>query len=313
MITFKEICGKKASNAENFEDLCTLLIISKYPNAKQIDGRGGDLGVDTFIGEFEGLIHIFQHKYYLGKLSASQKKHITESFLVACIHHDVYEWTLCIPINFLPSEQKWFQNKLKEEAIKIYNNKYKIKDKVIERIKNANINYWGETKLLSILLKNDHLIRQFFNNTTFIDTPGSPPNIVLDIYENKWDQHNDCNFLSFSISNIGGRIAFINKVWIEVINVYQTKEKDPPWIGAVLKEYKINLTLNPNKKEYDILGKDLKLYYKNGDIDGFKIKITSPKGYIYKLLININWHDVELSEKIHRKISQPIIVKFPFN
>ncbi|MEM9548477.1 MAG: hypothetical protein AAGA77_21005, partial [Bacteroidota bacterium] len=113
MISFKEINGPKFSKGDNFAELCSMIISSYYPNAKSIDGRGGDKGVDTFIGEFEGHVQIFQHKYYLNKLTSSQKRHIAASLLSACMYHNPYKWILCIPKNLLPSEQKWFQNNLK--------------------------------------------------------------------------------------------------------------------------------------------------------------------------------------------------------
>ncbi|MEM9549259.1 MAG: hypothetical protein AAGA77_24955, partial [Bacteroidota bacterium] len=173
------------------------------------------------------------------------------------------------------------------------------------------IDYWGETKLLSLILKNKHLINQFFKTSTFIDTAGSDPNINLNIYSSNWDQHNDCVFLSFTVSNTGGKIALIDDIYIDVHNVFKSNEFESRWIGAVMKEYNIRLELTAQAKRYQVQDINKKWYYKNGDIDGFKLKLTSQKGYLYKLSICVKWHDVESPNELKEEKTEPIVIRFP--
>ena len=50
-------------NKEEFEKLCKRLLISENPKIKTIDGAGGDEGVDSFEGKFNGEIKIWQFKF----------------------------------------------------------------------------------------------------------------------------------------------------------------------------------------------------------------------------------------------------------
>lgn len=133
---------------EKFEELCTQLVLSEYPEAKPIGGSG-DEGVDAFVGDFGGKIKVFQSKYFIGRLNSSRRTEIKNSLKRACDKHCVQEWVLCIPIDFTPKEQRWFENLKKS-------------------YENIAIDYWGKSKLVNLLEKHAHVRRRFFGQD-FID------------------------------------------------------------------------------------------------------------------------------------------------
>lgn len=65
---FRDIRGPADSKQENFSRLCSRLILNVYDGAKPVDGKGGDEGIDSFVGDFDGAIKVFQHKYFLDRL-----------------------------------------------------------------------------------------------------------------------------------------------------------------------------------------------------------------------------------------------------
>lgn len=110
MFDFYQIVGPENSKQENFSALCSHLIMKIFPAARHIEGKGGDEGVDTIIGEFNGPCHVFQHKYFIDRIGPSQRKQIENSLKTALKHHDVTKWTLMIPTALNPAELKWFQS-----------------------------------------------------------------------------------------------------------------------------------------------------------------------------------------------------------
>jgi DNA polymerase III delta prime subunit len=127
---------------KKFEELCAQLIISEYPEAKRIGGSG-DEGVDAFVGSFEGEIKVFQSKYFIGRLDSSRKTEIKNSLERVCDKHCVKEWILCIPMDFTPKEQRWF-------------------DELEKLDENVRIDYWGKSKLINLLEKHANVRKRFF-------------------------------------------------------------------------------------------------------------------------------------------------------
>lgn len=139
---FRQIIGPEDSKHENFSCLCNRLLLKLFPYAKPVEGKGGDEGVDTFIGEFNGVCEVFQHKYFINKVGPTQRKQIEKSLKTAINHHMIIKWTLILPKNLNPSELRWFR-------------KLQLKYAPLQ------IEWWGKTKLEELISTFPDLIRDF--------------------------------------------------------------------------------------------------------------------------------------------------------
>ena len=142
MFDFGRITGPEDSKQENFSSLCTCLVMRQFSGAKPVEGRGGDEGIDTFVGDFAGSLRVFQHKYFLSGLKSSQRRQVLSSLDQVTKHHDVTAWTLMLPCDLTPAELRWF-------------------DTVRTGHPNIDIDWWGKTKLLSLLAQNRDLAAIF--------------------------------------------------------------------------------------------------------------------------------------------------------
>jgi len=106
---FARIVGPKSSAAGNFQDLVSQLLAADL-GAETIDGAGGDLGIDCYIGRFGGRLATFQVKYFLGRLRKSQRAQIKRSLDVALSHHEIEAWILCTPNDPTPAERDWLNS-----------------------------------------------------------------------------------------------------------------------------------------------------------------------------------------------------------
>lgn len=134
---FGRIVGPRSSAAANFEELVSQLLAMEI-GADAIDGSGGDLGIDCYVGRFRGRLTAFQAKYFLGRLRKSQRAQIRKSFETAIAHHQIAVWVLCVPMDPSPDEREWLDS-LGDQT-----------------------EWWGETKLRSLLAKHPGIARQFF-------------------------------------------------------------------------------------------------------------------------------------------------------
>lgn len=98
-----------------FEDMVSVLLSTLNPNARRIDGSGGDGGRDVQIRK-DGELHIFECKSFTGRISprSPNRRSQVEKSLKAAMAHQPDSWTLIVPINHTPDEEKWF-NGLKEK------------------------------------------------------------------------------------------------------------------------------------------------------------------------------------------------------
>ena len=137
---------------DQFEELCKLLLKRMNPDIKSIDGKGGDEGVDSFIGMFEGEIIIYQMKFFPERLNQNQKDQIKESLEQAINNHDVKIWNLVIPLDSSRSERRWFQDLGKQNP-------------------NIELKWFGHTELESLLYKNTDLLQEYFKIDPYKYTP----------------------------------------------------------------------------------------------------------------------------------------------
>ncbi|MEU1757074.1 hypothetical protein ABZ436_31110 [Micromonospora matsumotoense] len=91
---------------DTFEDLCAVLVNRIHPEARRIDGSGGDSGRDVLIPTARGPI-IYEMKSFTGRLTPSRRKQIAAS-LSRASRHDPSSWRLVVPIDPTPAEERWF-------------------------------------------------------------------------------------------------------------------------------------------------------------------------------------------------------------
>jgi len=137
---FAQIIGPRSSAAANFEELVSQLLALET-DAEAIDGSGGDLGIDCYVGRFRRRLTAFQTKYFLGRLRKSHRAQIKKSFETATTHHEIAAWVLCIPMNPSPDEREWLDSL------------------------GDHTEWWGDTKLRSLLAKHPGIAQQFFRET----------------------------------------------------------------------------------------------------------------------------------------------------
>jgi hypothetical protein len=103
------------------------------PKAKPVEGKGGDEGVDAFIGDFDGECQVFQHKYFTTRLLAPQRRQVSKSLKTALSgKRRVFKWVLILAHDLTPAEIRWFAELQTE-----------FPDTALE--------WWGKTKLQSIV------------------------------------------------------------------------------------------------------------------------------------------------------------------
>lgn len=131
MIDFKtliSLAGSEEGARILFEKLITSIVKLKHKEARSIRPNPGDWGIDTYLGELNDRIFVWQAKYFINGIENSQKSNIRESFqnlIKNSIEHSfkVDVWTLCIPCSLSAKETQWWENwkkkKEKENKIKI--------------------------------------------------------------------------------------------------------------------------------------------------------------------------------------------------
>lgn len=158
-LDFSKIFGPRPSARENFELLIGQILLQEL-NAIPIDGRGGDGGIDVLYVRKDGSLVIFEVKYFLNNLTASQKRQIKLSFQQALQHDKLSRWVLCIPRNQTPAEKKWFDNL---------------------KMNSTAIEWWGETKIRNLLSKYPAICSQFFVEDRIITYINSLRREILDV------------------------------------------------------------------------------------------------------------------------------------
>lgn len=142
LFDFYKISGPENSKNENFASLCRQVLLLKFPKLVSIDGKGGDEGLDAYIGQINGKLHAFQFKYFLDNLGSSQKSQIEKSLQTVAIKHNPVRWTLMTPIDLNPNGIKWFE-------------------KIKEKYNNIKIDFIGKSQLQKILMENPIVSRTF--------------------------------------------------------------------------------------------------------------------------------------------------------
>jgi hypothetical protein len=90
-----------------FEDMVSLLLAVLHPTSVRTDGAGGDGGRDVHV-EGDGGDEVFELKSFTGRLTGSRRRQVKQSFRRAMVSKPA-AWTLVVPIDLNPAEQKWFR------------------------------------------------------------------------------------------------------------------------------------------------------------------------------------------------------------
>ena len=142
-IDYRQISGPKGSNADNFALMCTRLILAEWSEANPVEGKGGDEGLDTYIGKIDGELKAFQFKYFCDRIRKSQRAQIKNSLQTALSRHHLLSWTLVLPIDMNLTEQRWFHDLCEGHAP-------------------LQMEWWGETKLRNLLSTHPEIATDFF-------------------------------------------------------------------------------------------------------------------------------------------------------
>ena len=108
-------------DSTSFANLCDDLIKASFPTAKCFEGRGGDRGIDCYIGDLEGMdLHIFQHKFLPKTLGSVGKGEIHNSLKTAKTNFkNLKKWILLLPKKFTFEENEWFESLGKQYNVEI--------------------------------------------------------------------------------------------------------------------------------------------------------------------------------------------------
>jgi hypothetical protein len=107
--------GGEAGARDLFQDVVAQIVAAVRPTAAQVEGSGGDWGVDVFVGELGegGQIAIWQAKYFIHGIKGNQRRQIAEALETAVRKADdegyrLLAWTLCVPCSLTPTEWRWW-------------------------------------------------------------------------------------------------------------------------------------------------------------------------------------------------------------
>ena len=95
---------------QGYEDMVSVLLSRLHPDAQRIDGKGGDRGRDVQIvhGQDGQVTHAFELKSFTGRMTSARRKQVAGSLKrVAAL--GPARWTLVVPIDPTPAEDKWFR------------------------------------------------------------------------------------------------------------------------------------------------------------------------------------------------------------
>ena len=127
-----------------FEELLAQLMRLAQPGVRRVEANPGDWGIDVFVGQLDGLISVWQCKFFIDGVGKSQQGEIRDSLKslmknATAQGFKVDIWTLCIPCSMDPAATLWW-DKWKKKA---------------ETEHSITIELWDETELRDLLLSPD--------------------------------------------------------------------------------------------------------------------------------------------------------------
>jgi hypothetical protein len=99
------------------ERVIAALLVRTVPGAQPVEGAGGDEGADVVAPLADGQ-HVYEIKSFTGRLNTSRKRQILASLCTARDHRpEMRAWTLVVPTDLTPEEQRWFTGVLGAEVV----------------------------------------------------------------------------------------------------------------------------------------------------------------------------------------------------
>jgi len=164
--TLYQRISQGAEGGNEFARFVKLLLNADYSSQKvhfisESDASGDYKKVDAYIpGDeyFPQFIKAFQFKFYPCKLSATQKVSIAKSIEAAILENKyIQEFILLTPEDFHKEQQEWFDTLRKK-----YENSYLLSSNGYRRKGSIKLIHWGHTKIIELVLKNDHIGCRYF-------------------------------------------------------------------------------------------------------------------------------------------------------
>jgi HEAT repeat protein len=147
MINFHTLIAKTGSKdgaRAKFEEMLAQLVRLSRPGVRRVEANPGDWGIDVFVGQLDGLISVWQSKFFIDGVGEVQQQQIRESLTslmesARAQGFSVDTWTLCIPCSMDAQATRWWEGWKKRNE-----SKYGI-----------TIELWDETELRNLLLHPD--------------------------------------------------------------------------------------------------------------------------------------------------------------
>jgi hypothetical protein len=125
-VNFKhlEMLGEAAGQAR-FERFVIGLVSASRPEVLAIRAAPGDWGIDAGLGDLTEGVAVWQAKFFVREVGKTQRSEVKKSYDSARKQAELHdyalrEWTLCIPIDLSPDEQRWwerFKRERKSEGV----------------------------------------------------------------------------------------------------------------------------------------------------------------------------------------------------
>ena len=95
---------------QRYEDMVSVLVSRLHPDAQRIDGKGGDGGRDVQVvrGQDSQTTDAFELKSFTGRMTSGRRRQVEHSLKRAATV-DPARWSLIVPIDPTPAEDRWFR------------------------------------------------------------------------------------------------------------------------------------------------------------------------------------------------------------
>lgn len=131
----------KELDSDTFQRLCGQLLRERHPTLeiRQVDGPGGDGGVDIFVGELSDRPVIWQCKHFPNGLGIRQRPQVLKSLATAVKNYNPSQWILTVSIDLDHKAQAWIQKTRQNYAGKTAVGWYQASDIVSELVHRRNL------------------------------------------------------------------------------------------------------------------------------------------------------------------------------
>ncbi|MFJ9623117.1 tetratricopeptide repeat protein [Streptomyces sp. NPDC101181] len=121
----------------DFEKMLAQLASTTNPNVRMIAANPGDWGIDAFAGDLEGVVTVWQSKYFMPTTTTNHSQQIRESLAsglkaAAVIGYTIERWILCIPSSMDGPAAHWWDGWKKRQ----------------EQTHDITVELWDETELI---------------------------------------------------------------------------------------------------------------------------------------------------------------------